>query len=311
MVVNVDEEDRQIFYGNFENGDWYELKSDHQKEHQMEQTSGTFEGINDCKMYYKTWAPDKSPRAVLIIVHGVGEHIDRYQNLVSGLVNSGHALAGYDLRGHGRSEGQRGYINSWGEYRGDLREFIKKARLMFPNKPVFVLGHSLGSLIVLDYLIQGGDKLSGAILSGTALDPVEAAPPVQKFLAQLLSGVYPTFSLKVKQPGKSLSRDAQVAKAYDQDPMVFWVRTARWGAESLKAIERIEANADKISMPVLFIHGENDPVASAEGAQRYFDRVEYPDKTIRIYTANMHEPHNDLDHPEVVADIEAWVSKHL
>jgi alpha-beta hydrolase superfamily lysophospholipase len=277
----------------------------------MGQTSGTFDGINECELYYKTWLPDENPRAALLIVHGVGEHIDRYQNLVSGLVKSGYALAGYDQRGHGRSEGQRGHINSWDDYRGDLREFIKKARQMLPNIPMFLLGHSLGALIVLDYLIHGSDGLSGAILSGTALDPVDAAPPVQKFLAQILSGIYPTFTLKVSLPGKSLSRDPQVAKAYDEDPMVFWVRTARWGAESLNAIKRIEANADKIRIPVLFIHGEKDPLVTAKGAQRFFDRLEYADKTIHVYKGNLHETHNDLDYHQVVADIEHWLSEHL
>jgi len=277
----------------------------------MEQTSGNFEGVNGCKLYYKTWLPDGNPKATLIIVHGVGEHIDRYENLVNGLVKSGYALAGYDLRGHGRSEGQRGYISSWEDYRGDLREFIKKARQMLPNIPMFVMGHSLGSLIVLDYIIHDSDDLSGAVLSGTALVPVDAAPPVQKFLAQLLSGIYPTFSMKVPTPGNSLSRDPKVAKSYDEDPMVFEDRTVRWGAESFKAIKRIEANADKIRMPVLFIHGEKDPQVSIEGAQRFYERVEYADKTLRIYKDNLHEPHNDLDYPKVVADIEQWLSKHL
>jgi len=277
----------------------------------MEQTSGNFEGVNGCKLYYKTWLPEGNPKATLIIVHGVGEHIDRYENLVNGLVQSGYALAGYDLRGHGRSEGQRGYISSWEDYRGDLREFIKKARQMLPNIPMFVMGHSLGSLIVLDYIIHDSDDLSGAVLSGTALVPVDAGPPVQKFLAQLLSGIYPTFSMKVPTPGNSLSRDPKVAKAYDEDPMVFEDRTARWGAESFKAIKRIEANADKIRMPVLFIHGEKDPQVSVEGAQRFYDRVEYADKTLRIYKDNLHEPHNDLDYPKVVAYIEQWLSKHL
>jgi len=277
----------------------------------MQQTGGNFDGINGCRLFYKTWIPDGSPKAALVIVHGAGEHIDRYQNVVSVLVESGYALVGFDLRGHGRSEGQRGHINRWDEYRGDLREFIKLTRQMLPDTPQFILGHSLGSLIVLDYLIYHQEGLSGAILSGTSLDPVDAAPPVQKFLAQLLSGIYPTFSLKIPLPGKSLSRDAQVSQAYDQDPMVFWDRTARWGVESLKAIERIETNADKINLPVLFLHGEKDPLVSAAGAQRYFDQLSTSDKTIRIFQDTLHEPHNDLDHLAVIADMQQWIASHI
>jgi alpha-beta hydrolase superfamily lysophospholipase len=277
----------------------------------MEQSAGNFDGINGCKLYYKTWLPEAHPKAALLIVHGAGEHIDRYQNVVSALLESGYALVGYDQRGHGRSEGQRGHINSWKEYRGDLGEFIKMARQMLPDTPQFILGHSLGSLIVLDYLIYHPEGLSGAILSGTSLDPVDAAPPVQKFLAQLLSGIYPTFTLKIPLPGNSLSRDPQVSQAYDQDPMVFWNRTARWGAESLKAIERIKNNSDQIKTPLLFLHGEKDPLVSAEGAQRYFERLSTADKTMRIYPDTLHEAHNDLDHQAVIADMQQWIASHL
>lgn len=277
----------------------------------MKQSTGNFEGINACKLSYKTWAPEGQPKAVLIIVHGAGEHIDRYQNVVNGLEESGYALAGYDQRGHGRSEGQRGRINSWNEYRGDLGEFIKMTMQMFPDTPQFILGHSLGSLVVLDYLLYHQEGLSGAILSGTSLDPVDAAPPVQKFLAQLLFGIYPTFSLKIPLPGKSFSRDTQVVMAYDQDPMVYWERTARWGAESLKAIERIKNNTDQIKIPVLLLHGEQDLLVSAEGAQRYCERLSTADKTMRIYPETLHEAHNDLDHRTVVADMVQWIAGHL
>jgi alpha-beta hydrolase superfamily lysophospholipase len=277
----------------------------------MEQSAGNFDGINGCKLYYKTWLPEEHPKAALVIVHGAGEHIDRYHNVVSALLESGYALVGYDQRGHGRSEGLRGHINSWNEYRGDLDKFIKMTRQMLPEMPLFILGHSLGALIVLDYLIYYPEGLSGAILSGTPLDPVDAAPPVQEFLAKLLSGIYPTFSLKIPLPGKSLSRDVQVSQAYDQDPMVFWKRTARWGAESLKTIERIKNNTDQISIPVLFLHGEKDPLSSAAGTQRYFEQLSYADKTLHIYPDTLHEPHNDLDHQVVIEDMEQWLSSHL
>jgi alpha-beta hydrolase superfamily lysophospholipase len=276
----------------------------------MKEDTGYFEGVDRIQLFYKTWIPDDPPKAVLAIIHGSGEHLDRYKNLVDALVPAGFMLAGYDQRGHGRSEGQRCHVNSWDEYRGDLRIFINKVNQMVQDRSLFLLGHSLGSLIVLDYIIHHSDGISGAILSGTSLDPADAAPPFLKLLAKALSGIYPAFTLEVPFPGKSLSRDPQVAKAYDEDPLVHRDRTARWGTECLKVIDQIETNPDKINIPVLFVHGEKDPVVTVDGAQRFFDRINYDDKSIHIYKDNLHEPHNDLDYMEVISDIEKWLVDH-
>jgi len=276
----------------------------------MKLKTGKFEGLNGCQLYYKTWFPDEPPKATIVIVHGAGEHIDRYKNLVDVLTKSGYALLGYDQRGHGRSEGKLGHIYSWDDYRGDLRIFINKAKQIVPDSPIFVLGHSLGSLIVLDYMIHYSDGISGAIISGTSLDPEDAAPPFQVFMAKVLSGIYPTFSLKIPLSGKGLSRDLQVAKAYNEDPLVHWERTARWGTECLKVIKYIESNPDKIDIPILFVHGEKDPLVTAKGAQHFFDRIRDIDKTIYIYKDNLHETLNDLDYMEVIADIEKWLVDH-
>jgi alpha-beta hydrolase superfamily lysophospholipase len=276
----------------------------------MKTETGIFEGLNRCQLYYKIWLPDEIQKAVLVIVHGAGEHIDRYKNLVDALQTDGYVIAGYDHRGHGRSEGKRGHINSWDEYRGDLEKFIHKANQILPDKPKFILGHSLGSLIVLDYIIHQSEGLSGAIISGTSLDPADAAPPFLKLVAKVLSGIYPSFSMKVPLPGSSLSRDPQTAQAYDEDPMVHRQRTARWGTECLKAIDYIESNPDKIRIPVLFLHGEEDPLVTVEGAQQFFDRIKFTDKSIHIYKGNLHETHNDLDYLEVIADIKNWMAEH-
>jgi len=276
----------------------------------MKIETGVFEGLNDCQLYYKTWLPTESPKATLVIVHGAGEHIDRYQNLVEILGTSGYALMGYDQRGFGRSKGKRGHINSWDEYRGDLQIFINKVNQLVPDRPMFILGHSLGSLIVLDYIMHNSDGLSGAIISGTALDPKDASPPFQLLMAKVLTGIYPAFSIKVPLPGMSLSRNPQVAKAYDEDPFVHWQRTARWGTECLKVIDYIESNPYKISIPIFFVHGEKDPLVTVDGAKRFFDRIRYPDKTIHIYKDNLHETLNDLDFLEVITDIETWLEDH-
>lgn len=273
--------------------------------------TGTFEGSGGCKLFYKIWTPQTSPKAVVTLVHGVGEYIDRHHHLIEALIGSGYAAAGFDLRGHGRSEGQRGHIRAWEEYRQDLRLFLDRVRARFADLPLFIYGHSLGSLIVLDFILHHPAGIQGAILSGTALEPKEVAPFHLKLIAQLLSRVKPTHNLKMPLPGESLSRDPQVAQAYMQDPLVFWDRSVRWGAEGMRIIPWIKRRAAQIQMPTLFIHGEDDPLLSVEGARRFFEQIQFPDKTLKIYPGSRHEPHNDLDYPQVMGDIIAWLEAHV
>ncbi len=149
------------------------------------------------------------------------------------------------------------------------------------------------------------------MLSGTALEPAEAAPAWQVLLAKTLSGLLPTFSLRVRLDGSTLSRDGQVARAYEEDLLVHWLRSVRWGAESLQVIEWVKARPGDIRLPVLFLHGENDRLVRASGAQLFYDQIQYPDKAIRIYPGGLHEPHNDLQHKQVVDDVAQWLAAHI
>jgi alpha-beta hydrolase superfamily lysophospholipase len=278
----------------------------------MKEQTGYFEGVKGLQLFYKIWSPDKSPKAILVIVHGAGEHIGRYQNMVDALVPDGFIITGYDQRGHGQSEGHRGHIDSWKDYREDIRIFLALSRSRFPGLPVFLYGHSMGSLGVLDYILHDSLGLAGAIISGTALKPKgTVAPPHLVLLAKVLSTMAPGFLIKMKLEGSSLSHDPQVAKAYMDDPLVHWHRSVRWGTENLKVIEWIKTRAREINLPILFLHGENDPLLDPAGAQLFFEQIEYPDKTIHIYPGGLHEPHNDLNYKQVISDLEGWMDSHL
>ncbi len=272
---------------------------------------GYFDGVKGCRLYYQAWLPKGRPRAVVALVHGAGEHCGRYGNVADGLVPAGYAVIGYDLRGHGRSGGRRGHIDSWDDYRGDLGRFLGFVGRVLPGVPAFLYGHSTGSLIALDYILRHPEGLRGAIVSGTAIEPSGAAPAALVLLAKALSGLVPTYTMRIKLEGSDLSRDAQVAKAYMEDPLNHWYRSARWGTEHLKVIAWIKSRPADIRLPVLFLHGEADPLVKAEGARRFFDRIEYPDKTMRVYPGGLHEPHNDLDYKQVVSDVAQWIEAHL
>ena len=277
----------------------------------MREQTGQFLGSNDLHLRSKTWTPEGPPKAVLAIIHGAGEHVDRYQHLVDILVPDGFILTGYDQCGHGKSEGPRGHINSWSEYREDCHCYLGQIRDSAPDLPFFLYGHSMGTLIVLDYILHYPEGLQGVILSGTALEPLDAAPPLLVRVAKVMSRVIPGFSMKVKLEGSALSRDPEVAAAYMNDPLVHWTRSARWGTESLNVIEEIKGRLAEIDLPTLILHGEFDPLVAAAGAEQLYDQIQHPDKTIKVYAEGLHEPHNDVNYRQTVADIRDWMNEHL
>jgi len=277
----------------------------------MEHREGIFQGVGGLDLYCQCWGPGDERRAVLAIVHGFGEHSGRYMNIVNHLTMRSYVVYGFDQRGHGRSPGQRGHINAWEEYRGDIKSFLNLIGEQELNLPVFLLGHSMGALVALDYLIRQPAGLRGAIISGAPIEPTGAAKPFLVALARLLSRIWPHFSLPLGLDTSALSHDPAVVKAYEADPLVHGMTTVRWGTETLATIEWVKAHAADVKIPILLIHGGADRLNSPNGSRSFFEKVEFSDKELKVYPGNFHEPHNDLDHQQVVNDIEEWLERHL
>jgi alpha-beta hydrolase superfamily lysophospholipase len=272
----------------------------------MKHIEGTFAGSGGVELVYQAWRPEGNPRGVLAIVHGLGDHSGRFDNLVTPLVEHGFAATAFDLRGFGRSPGRKGHIHRWEEYREDVRAFL---RLIGPGAPVFLFGYSFGSMIVLDFIVRSPEGLSGAVLSATAIEPVGVGTPAQKRLARAFSRVWPTFTIRRAEDFSTVSRDPAVLAALQADPLHHNLVTARWGAESMAMTDWLPAQAEKVRLPVLFVHGGDDPINMVRGVQRFYDQMTYPDKTLKIYPGSRHETHNDLDHAQVAADIIEWMEK--
>lgn len=277
----------------------------------MKHTEGTFKGMAGVDLFYQTWLPEGAPRAALAIVHGMGDHSGRFDRLVLPLAERGFASFGFDLRGYGRSPGIRGYINSFKEYREDLRAFLNFISGELPGTPRFVLGYSLGSSIVLDYIIRDPGGLHGAILSGVAIEPAGAATPGRVFLARIFSRIWPTLSIDMGDDMTKVTHDVTVQEAFKKDPYHVRFATARWGAEVLDAVDWVRSRAEEINLPVLFVHGGDDPINLLRGAQKYFDQIKYADKTLKVYPGSLHETHNDRNHARVAEDIAAWMGEHI
>ncbi|HLC35602.1 MAG TPA: lysophospholipase [Anaerolineales bacterium] len=277
----------------------------------MQHEEGIFKGFGAVDLAFQNWKPDGPVRAILVIVHGFGEHIGRYANVVEGLVPRGYAVWGFDQRGHGNSAGQRGHIGAWREYREDLANFVRYVSANEKNRNLFLLGHSLGSLIAQDYVLHYPDGLRGCILSSILFEPVGAAKPVFVAAAKMLSSVLPTFPLDLRLETSALSRNKDVVEAHERDPLVHHKATPRFATESLKTIEWVKAHSPEWKVPVLILHGDSDRINAPHGSQAFYDMVRIPEKEMRLYSGGYHESHNDLEYPRVASDMDAWMSRYM
>ena len=263
-------------------------------------------------LYWKAWLPGGTPRAVVHLIHGYAEHVGRYANVVGELVPAGYAIFGNDHRGHGKSGGKRGHVNNFKEFIDDERLFsLEVIRPALPDAPCFLLGHSMGSIIALNYAEQHPDGLKGLILSGTGSLPGKGIPRAIMAVTKVLSKLLPGIQVKSPLPPEFISRDPDVIRAYLEDPLVFDVITPRL-AEQMQQYLRIgTSNAGKISMPVLIQHGSAD--TSFSGQRELLDGIAARDKTFMLYEGLRHEVYNELpaDRARVLSDLQAWLDNHL
>ena len=276
----------------------------------MQHQESTFKGSEGLALYYQAWLPDTPAIGVLVIVHGHGEHSGRYPHVVDHLVPQGFAVYALDHRGHGRSPGQRGYVNSMADFRGDVAALVQLAAAAQPNLPLFVMGHSLGGLIILDYVLHQPEGLRGVIVSAPAVGSVGVSPILLQ-VSRVLSRVWPTFSLETGLDVKGISRDPQEVQAYQNDPLVHGKGTARLATEVMDTAVYCQENAHTLQLLLLMIHGAADIITSPADSRRFFDNVSGSDKTYIAYDGGFDESHNDIHYQQVVADISAWLMARL
>ncbi len=279
----------------------------------MSDQEGTFKGVEGIDLYYQSWHPEGKVKGILVIIHGLGGHSGRYSNIVKYLIPKQYAVYALDLRGHGRSSGQRGYINSWADFREDLQAFLQLIQTQQPKSPVFVLGHSLGAIIVLDYVLrypQEVSRLQGAIALAPAIGKVGVSK-VRLLVGKLLSRVWPSFTLNTGIDLTAASRDEKVLATYAQDTLRHTLATARLATEFFTTVDWVNAHAADWQLPLLILHGGADRVALPEGSKIFYQRVSCLDKLIVEYPGAYHELQNDLNYQEVLTDLENWLEQHL
>jgi alpha-beta hydrolase superfamily lysophospholipase len=278
----------------------------------MKTMNGTITARDGTSLYWKAWLPDNAPKAVIHLIHGYAEHVERYGNVVNELVPAGYAVFGNDHRGHGRSQGRRGHVRSFQEFIDDEKQFADEViRARLPGIPYFVLGHSMGSLIALNYVEQTGNGLTGLVLSGTGSQPGTDIPKILVTLTGILSRILPAVHVKSPLPPEFISRDPEAVKAYVNDPLVYNVITPRLAHEMNRYVVLGAQNASRIQAPVLIQLGSRDTAFS--GQKELFEMIGAKDKTYKLYEGLKHEVYNELpaDRARVLADLRSWLDGHM
>jgi len=277
----------------------------------MHHIDGNFKGVRNLNIYYQGWLPEGNVMAVLLIVHGLGEHCGRYNNVVNHLVPLGYAVYGMDFIGHGKSEGEREMVQSYEDFPATLTIYYNMVKNWQAGKPIFILGHSLGGLIATHYLFENQDKFRGAIISAPLIKVSDTISPATITMGKILSVLAPKTGI-LGLDANLISQDPEVVKAYVNDPLVHHSKTpARLAVEMLKTMLRSSAEVNKITLPFIVLQGSEDKLVDPRGAQILYEGASSKDKTLKVYQGFFHEVFNEPGRAQVLQDVENWLAAHI
>jgi alpha-beta hydrolase superfamily lysophospholipase len=278
----------------------------------MQHATHTFQSSDRLNIHTESWLPDGEPKAIVLIVHGYGEHIGRYAHVAERLVQHGYAVYGLDHRGHGKSEGLRAHFDHFDQPVNDLKQYFDQIKAQHPGQKIFLWAHSMGSLIGLAFALRYQDQLAGMVLSGTAVNGDETQPAPLIAVGKLLSNVIPKVALIPALPAAALSHDAAIVTGYDSDPLNYrgaW--RVRMGSLLIEAGRQLRARASELRLPLLILHGGDDQLVPKSGSEYMYERAGSSDKTLKIYPGLYHEVHNELEKETVLADAVNWLDQHV
>jgi alpha-beta hydrolase superfamily lysophospholipase len=270
---------------------------------------GSFEGVGGLKIFTRSWHPAGAPRALVVIVHGFNSHSGQYQWVAEQFVDHGLVVHALDLRGRGRSDGERFYVQKFADYVDDVATFITMAKSDHPGLPVFLLGHSAGGVVSCIYTLEHQAELAGLICESFAHEV--PAPDFALAVLKGLSHVAPHAHV-LKLNNEDFSRDPKVVEAMNNDPLIAnEVQPTQTVAEMVRADERLKQEFGQITLPVLILHGTLDKATKPSGSQRFYDTAGSADKTLKLYEGHFHDLLNDVDKEVVMLDIQQWIDARI
>ena len=269
----------------------------------------TFEGVGGLKIFTRSWQPEGKTRGVVVIVHGLNSHSGQYLWVGEQFAAKDLAVYALDLRGRGRSEGERYYVEKLEDYSEDVATLVRIAKSEQPGLPVFVLGHSVGGVISCLYTLDHQSEIDGLICESFAYDlPV---PEIALLFIKGLSYITPhthVFPLK----NEVFSRDPNVVDSMNNDPLIQGEsQPAQTSKAIIDAADRLREGFPLITLPVLILHGTADKATNPSGSQFFYDNTGSTDKTLKLYEGHYHDLLNDIDKEIVMADINDWIDARV
>jgi acylglycerol lipase len=277
----------------------------------MKHFESRWKSKDNLNLYAQGWEPQQNPvKAVVCLVHGLGEHTSRYSRMAAALTNEGFALMGADLRGHGRSEGKKGHFPSIELVMQDLDVLLEQARKRYPRIPLFLFGFSLGGILVLHYGLIRKPRIKGIIASGSGLHTALEKQPGKIFLAKLLGGIFPAVSISSGLNVDELSRNKEVVQDYKKDPLVQHTVTLGFGKIMIAVNKWTREHAHEFSLPLLLMHGKADELAFSSGSSDFAKRA--GEKcTLVLWDDAKHELHNEPEQDEVFKTMLSWMHEKI
>lgn len=269
----------------------------------------TFEGVGGLKIFTRSWQPESAPRAVVVIVHGFNSHSGQYLWAAEQFASKGLAVYALDLRGRGRSEGERFYVEKIEDFTDDVETLVKQAKSENPGLPVFMLGHSAGGVTACVYALDHQTEIDGLICESFAYElPV---PDIALTFLKGLSYITPhthVFSLN----NKDFSRDPATVESMNEDILIKGEsQPAQTARVMINASTRLTEEFPRITLPVLILHGTEDKATKPSGSQHFYEQTGSQDKRLKLYEGHFHDLLNDVDKEVVMADIQNWIETRI
>ncbi len=262
-------------------------------------------------LFAQGWEPEaRTPKGVVCLVHGLGEHTLRYAHVAEAFGKEGYAMMGADLRGHGRSGGSRGHFPSIEIVMQDIDILFEQARLRYPGLPLILYGHSLGGILVLHYGLKHKPDIKGVIATSSGLRTALEKQPAKIMAAKVLGALIPSVSLDSGLDENAISRDEKVVKAYNNDPLVHGKVSLGFGRIMLGVTQWTLEHAAEFSLPLLLLHGKADEIAYPSGSIEFAAPLKER-CTLVLWDDAYHELHNEPEQNEVFKTMILWMDARL